>query len=221
MATGNREIYASSANHEARAIKIYPEIPLTTEWQRQANSFIELGFHTELNLTKKEYFKSLPKFEAQPEEYRGRLDIPVIVETRIPLERMFILLDIYDHFSRADSVKNWEKDEFETPKTPYTTWLKKLNDYLDVSANAVRKTLKPDERGGNFLDGIAFYLSNPYYKDHYFYLGLPGSQDDSGHNLVPCLSRIFKDIEIEKIYDDMPNDVKNWIVAGRRINTKV
>src|SRR5260221_8554629 len=56
---------------------------LHLEWQRQVERYIELEFNKELNMSEEVYRNSLPKFTAQPENYKKRFDIPVIVDARI------------------------------------------------------------------------------------------------------------------------------------------
>ncbi len=184
---------------------------LEVEWQRQANRFIELGFHTELNLTKDDYLNSLPKFESQPREFKGRLDIPVIVETRISLRRMLDLIGIAQYFG-ADLVKDWEKGQFETPKMPYSTWLNDGSINLKKSVGEVRKALKSDERGGTIFDGIALYLKDPKILEHHF-LDLPGSQVDSDY--APYLYRWNGQSGLHPYFVDDRDPHDGSVVAGK------
>lgn len=50
------------------------EFNLDAEWERQVRKYVELGFHTELGLPEDDYVSSLPKFESQPDHFKGRLD---------------------------------------------------------------------------------------------------------------------------------------------------
>lgn len=79
-----------SPNNRSKEQKIIGETNLSKEWLRQANRYIGLGAHNLLDLLKKDYISSLPKFEPQPETFKGRFDIPILVDPRIdPWELRF------------------------------------------------------------------------------------------------------------------------------------
>lgn len=71
------------------AVKIYPEISLEAEIERQAERYLDLGFHNH-----KEIKMNGGKFKdlimglvvPQPENFKGRLDAPVAVFGQIPPE---------------------------------------------------------------------------------------------------------------------------------------
>lgn len=155
---------------DAEAPKVYPEISLDDEWQRQAQKYIELGFHTERNLSAEDYIASLPKFEAQPKAFAGRFDIPVLVETRITPQRQSELAGLPYHLEGYD-VKDWEGDpkDYRTPDAPYATWIRGKRKFDDI-----RNTLETDERGGTEYDGVALWISKPG-----LYVSLPGSSVES------------------------------------------
>lgn len=142
---------------------------LEAEWQRQANRFVELGFHKELivdgrrvELTVQEYLKSLPRFESQPKEFRGRLNTPLLVETRIPIEKQMKLARIR-YFLEALNKGDWSEDPqgYETPKLPYTTWTDEGARFMGRKVEDVRRELVPDERGGTEFDAVALYIAKP------------------------------------------------------------
>ena len=197
---------------KTETIKIYPEISLEEEWNRQSQNLAAL-FVKELGLTNEQYIASLPKFELQPKEYKGRLDIPVIVETRVPLEKMLKLVGINKYFN-VGLIKEWEKDKFETPKTPYTTWLNDSSINLNKSVDTVRKGLKSDERGGTVFDGIALYLRDPKILEHHF-LDLPGSQVVSGR--APYLNRWNEQPRLNHFWTAHASPNGGSVVAGRKI----
>lgn len=194
-------------------IKIYPEIALEQEWTRQAQKLASL-FAKELNFsTHEEYMITLPRFDLQPKEYKGRLDIPVIVETRVPLKRMLALAGIDTYFD-VDLIKDWEKGRFRTPKAPYITWLNDGSVNLNKSVANVRVALRSDERGGTDFDGIALYLKDPKILEHH-YLDLPGSQVDSGG--APFLGRWAELPRLRHGFVDDAGPVYGSVVAGRKI----
>lgn len=97
------------------------EATLESEWQKQADGLINHGFHRALRLNNEDYINSLPKFDVQAEEYKGRFDIPLLVDPRIiPLRYMISLLGINRGraSSHVDYVFDWGGDEFKSPKTP-------------------------------------------------------------------------------------------------------
>lgn len=165
----------------AETIRIYPEIPLEAEWNRQAQNLAglfakELGFKTP-----EEYVATLPKFESQPENWKGRLDTPVLVETRISTERQCELAGINyasDGLRKAD----WNKElkGYKTPDAPYATWLDDGRNHMNIKPRDVRKNLRADELGGTELDGIALYISDPKILKHH-YLDLPGTAVESDY----------------------------------------
>lgn len=169
---------------QAETIKVYPEISLEEEWQRQAGRFIKLGFNRELDLSAKKYLASLPKFEPQPESFSGRFDIPVLVETRIAPSRQADMAGLPYYFGGLN-IRDWESDPsgYRTSISPYTVWMQDGKKNLGRSVKGVRKTLKPDERGATEYDGVALLIANPtVLKDHY--IDLPGASVGSGRAAV-------------------------------------
>ena len=155
--------------------KIYPEISLEEEWQRQTQGFIRLGFHTKLGLTEENYSRRFPKFTPQPENFKGRLDAPVLVETRISPEDQCKLAGIqYVLGGLAKRDWNEKRKDYTTPKAPYAAWLEDGGNNLGKKPEDVRKNLKDDEIAGTELDGIALYISNPKILEHHS-LDLPGT----------------------------------------------
>jgi len=182
------------------AIKIYPEISLEDEWNRQTQNLARI-FAKELKFeTTEAYMATLPKFEPQPENWKGRLATPVIVETRINPSRQCELAGIryaLDGISKT----NWNKNlkNYTTPKAPYAAWLEDGRNNLNKKPEDVRKNLKDDEIAGTEFDGIALYIANPKILEHHF-LDLPGTAVESVHAAYlilwhggPMLSYFFVD----------------------------
>lgn len=211
-----------SAKPEApEIIEVHPENPFDLEWQKQARRYVELGFDKESGYKATEYIATLPKFDIQPEEYKGRLDIPLIVETRISLRSMILQLGINvdSNSSVVDYVREWRKEEFSTPKTPYVTWVNNKIYNPNKSAEEVRGLLKNDERGGSIFDGLALYLSKPKILDDY-HLVFPGSQVYSSH--VPVLCKDTEGHPVLKSMEEVENPYMGlfkfaFVIAGRKI----
>jgi len=154
-----------------------PELKIQdkSEWERQASRFTELGFHNELKLTKEEYLASLPKFESQPKEYKGTLDTPLLVETRVPIQRQAKLAGI-DYLLTGLDKKDWPDDpkQYKTPDVPYTTWTDEGARFMNRRVQDVRQELASFERGGTEFDGVASYIVKPQILEERF-LDLPGT----------------------------------------------
>ncbi len=147
---------------QVEAIKVYPEISLEDEWQRQSHRFVDLGFHKELNLTEEKYFESLPEFTVQPESFKKGLKSPLLRETRIPIERKCQLTKV-EYLLRGLSQSDWSNDpqKYKTPDLPYTIWTDEGARFVDMPVRDVRKELALDERGGTAADGIDLYIAKP------------------------------------------------------------
>lgn len=178
-------------------VESQPAIDLQLEWNKQSQKLAslfaqELGYKTE-----GEYIASLPKFESQPEQFKGRFDIPVIVETRLPLDKMLGKAGISVYFDTKE-IKDWDENRFKTPKLPYTAWLADGRRNLKKPVRDVRKNLASDERGGTLYDGIALYLRKPnILRDNF--LNFPGSKVGSG--IFPCL----------RLRDGRPEVDDDWV----------
>lgn len=165
---------------KTKEVKIYPEISFQEERVRQIRRYISLGFHKKLGKTEEEYAKRFPEFTLQPENFKRRLDTPVLVETEISPEDQCELAGIeygLDGLNKED----WNKKlkDYTAPKAPYATWLEDGRNNLNKKPEDVRKNLKGDKIGGTELDGIALYISNPKILEHHF-LDLPGTAVGSG-----------------------------------------
>lgn len=136
------------------------ELDPKAEWRRQANRYIELGFHRMLEVSEDEYLTSLPRLGAQPRRFAGRFDVPVIVERRInPFIQARMAGLSYDDFYLGP--EDWEGDpkSYKTPDVPYVTWMQLGRKNISKSIEAVRKNLAPDERGATIHDGIALFIT--------------------------------------------------------------
>lgn len=148
---------------------------LSAEWEGQVKKYIRLGFHKELNLSKEEYRDSLSKFTLQPENYKGRFDIPVLVETRIPVNRQAKLAGLYYYLDGLE-VRDWEYDPkgYKTPETPYVTWMQDGRNYCSSAVKNFRQNIAEDERGATEFDGVALFIKNPKVLQHHS-IDLPGT----------------------------------------------
>lgn len=168
-----------------------PELNLEAEWQRQANRYVELGYHRKLGLTEEAYLASLPKFEPQPEDYRGKFDVTLLVETRIPWERQaqLAVISAFDYLrERINQTRPWD-GRSKTPETPYTGWFNGWGQRFPdkITPFDARKQLTQDEIGAGPFEGIALQITHPELTRSGKYFDLIGYQVESGR--VPCLHR--------------------------------
>lgn len=155
--------------------KMYPEISLEEERERQIKGFIGLGFHTKLGKTEEEYAMRFPRFTSQPKSFKGRMDTPVLVETEISPKDQCELAGI-PYFLDGLSKTDWNQSlkGYTTPKAPYAAWLDDGRNHMNKKVKDVRSNLKSDEIGGTELDGIDLYISNRKIVEHHL-LDLPGT----------------------------------------------
>ncbi len=178
------------------------EAPTATDldriWEVDANTLADL-YAEPLGMERQEYMDGLPHFFAQPEGYRGRFDIPVIVQTADPergltIARMHDIVGIRADNWGPDLTRDWERDPsgFVTPRT-YATWVSDGSATLGLTPAEVRASLAPDERAGTIFDGLGLYVKDRGILDRRFLL-LPGSQvGDVDHDHAPSL-RLSKNV---------------------------
>lgn len=195
---------------DAKREHVYPKVSLDAECQGQTQRLAGL-FAKELGLTEEEYTATLPKFVPQPEQFKGRFDVPIIVETRVPLKRMLELAGIVTYFD-VDSIKDWKEGKFATPKTPYTVWVNDGTSNRNKSVKTVRESLKADERGANTHEATALYLKDPKILDKY-YLDILGSQVGSGS--APYLARWDGQPELHRHFVAHGDPHYGSVVAGK------
>nr|AQS34449.1 hypothetical protein [uncultured bacterium] len=152
---------------------------LNAEWERHASRYVELGFHKVLELSERKYRESLPRFGPQPESFKGRFDIPRLVETRIDVAKQAELVRIR-YLLEGYNVRDWEQDPrgYKTPKLPYVAWMQDGRAYLGKSVASVRRLMATDERGATEFDGIALYIMDHNILEDHF-IDLPGTSVES------------------------------------------
>ncbi|GAA1857511.1 hypothetical protein GCM10009836_42150 [Pseudonocardia ailaonensis] len=138
-------------------------LDLDGELARQAAGYVALGFHRELGLTEAEYVASLPRFAPQPPEYRGRLDVPLLVETRIPWERQADLAGITRSVGTRTTTFVPIDERHREPAGPYTAWFAWFGQRFPdpVAPDEARAELAADERGGSVLELVAQHVAHP------------------------------------------------------------
>lgn len=189
---------AQSAKKYSKAKEVSPhvELNLDAEWQRQAQNYLNLGFHTEAGFSdtdegKQAFLDSLPKFEPQPEEYKGKFDMPLLVIKKIPWERQAELagIDISDYLrSMIDKTREWKDNPAKTLDVfAYTGWFNNWGQRFaeKISPFDARKQLTLTESGGGPHEGIALQVNHPEFNQDSKYFDLIGY--DVGSASVPDL----------------------------------
>jgi hypothetical protein len=165
---------------------------LTQEVERIATKYQEMEFHKHktLNVSKGRLKDMIMELVSpQPESFKGRFDIPVIVFGQIPVEDQAKLAGV-NYYLKGLNVRDWEEDPrgYRTPKGAYMTWIQDGSKNLKRSVEIVRSTLDPDERGATEHDGIGLYIARPnILTDHY--VDLPGTS--VGSDSAACLKLWF------------------------------
>jgi hypothetical protein len=151
---------------------------LTQELEISVANYQDMGFHKHraLNVCKgklKDMIMDLIK--PQPESFKGRFDIPVIVFGHIPVEDQAKLAGVH-YGLEGLYVRDWEGDPrgYRTPAEVYMTWMQDGRQNLKRNVKKVRSTFDPAERGATVYDGIGLYIARPnILTDHY--VDLPGT----------------------------------------------
>lgn len=204
---------------EAQAVA---ELDLEVEWKRQSSNFVNLGYHRELGLTEEKYLASLPKFEPRPEEYQGRFDAPMLIETRIPWEKQAQLADIaVSEYLKARIAQTVPADEkSQAPESAYTGWFNKWGQRFPkpIKPFDARSQLAEDEVGGSPFDSVALQVHNPEVVKSGKYFDAIGYSVGSGH--VPDLYDWGGRPGLDARWGDDAYDNDRPIVRGRKIVTK-
>lgn len=151
--------------------KIYPEITLSEEHQRQGLILAE-RFAARLSMSEEDYIAALPQFPESPANYSALgLNVPIIVETRVSwreaaeLSGIFVT-DYLKERANAGEVVNWEDDKFEMPQVPFSAWAQNGTKFVYRKPSDVREDLlsgkeNKDYRAGRILDSIATWNVRP------------------------------------------------------------
>ncbi len=142
---------------------IVPEI-LDPEknWNSQINRLIDHGFDIEVGLSSEEYTKSIPAFQPQPENFKGRFNIPLLVDPRIPLGTQLRLLHV-----GFPEIKTSNLEEVVTPESPYQIWVQDGTRFMGHSCFSARRTFANDERGLTIIEGLALFREIPKVLEHH------------------------------------------------------
>jgi hypothetical protein len=136
---------------------------LDTEWQRQVQRHLDAGYHHAIGVTADEYRASIPRLGPQPDSYRGRFDVPVLVEARMPWTQAAPLAGI--NLSAHTRRFGYEPvaGAPERPEQPYWMWCNGWGQrFTDPVAPAdARAALRDDEVAANVGELVAMHLACP------------------------------------------------------------
>ena len=223
--TGNFLKVKPDSAPKPEAKKYYPEIPLDEEHKRQA--LILAGrFAGRLGMSDEAYIATLPQFPERPSNYSELgLNVPVIVETRVPwmeaaeLSGIFVT-DYLKEKANAKEVSDWGDDKFEMPQVPFSAWAQDGTRFVYRKPSDVREELgkgeNKDYRAGRIIDSIAIWNVHPDIIKTLFWdiIGTMVGSDD-----VPDLDHWDGRPELHADQVDSANPDFRALVLGREIRT--
>lgn len=203
---------------------VFPsEFDLDAEWQRQAGRYVELGFADILKMTEEEYLESLPRFAEQPEEYKDRFNLPLLVETRIPWQeqakRSGIVVSGYVNSQRPVLRDGLSVLTNNYPVTPYTGWFNIWGERFPkrIGSRTAHSQLAGDEYGGCSRDGVALQIAFPQFTENKKYFHLIG--DRIRPYDVPALRHTGRGPEVCAVGDSFASVNFRPLVRGIQVVT--
>lgn len=189
---------AEAAADDPLALAPAPADP-AAEGRRIALAYVEHGFHQRLGMSAADYVRSLPVPGRQPAGYAGRLDMPLVVETRITWQEQASLLGVALSSGSARSEYVPADGGSPTPGRPYAGWFNRWGQrFADpVAAAAARAGLREDEVGAGPLELLAAHLAQPgLCRQGRFYeavghvardMTVPGMTSAAERERTPCM----------------------------------
>ena len=145
-----------------------------TELMSQAAIYQKFDFPRELRMSNTEFERVIATLVTpQPEWYKGRFDIPVVViGTRVLLGRQYEMLGC----NWSIPGRNWINDEaYKIPDVPHLVWMQDGTRNIGRSVDNVLSSLAIDERGATLHDGVGLYVARPGILQHHF-IDFPGTR---------------------------------------------
>ncbi len=159
-----RELISIKANYNGLYVLPH-EYTDPSDWNKevleQVDKFVELGFNDEIGLTVEEYRRSLALPEGgivQPKNYKGRFDIPIVVDPRLSLSEVFRRWGIAE-FVDTREIKNITP----IPEGPYIAWTHYMRNYSNISAEKALTMFAMDEVASTLAEATSFYCYDPDY----------------------------------------------------------
>ncbi len=214
-----------SRRREIRIIERGEKVPtpeeryLTELWWEQVDNFCWYNFHKELGFTESRYRNSLPRFFQQPKTYKERFDVPLIIETRIPLERQRELVGIILDPSDID-IHLGITDITPVPDKPYTIWAQRAKKSQERTLMEAVRQFTDDEVGSPLVlvEVISYFLNYPRLLRETPDVYAVGSR--CGQDRIPRLVALIEEVSLSSIPH---NDFFSGLVLsrGREINFRL
>jgi hypothetical protein len=132
------------------------------EWERQIQTFIELGYHKALGMTEGQYRRSFHEPRAPLDAWGGKFDRLLVIENRLPWWRKFIWMGQRELRPQRPSAGIRLYKEFVVPANNYTLWFQDGSVYANTPPRDVAGTLfAPFERGLSITEGFDLYANYP------------------------------------------------------------
>lgn len=107
-------------------------------------------------MTEAEYVKTVSANVIQPENYRGIFDLPVFVETRIPIAEQLEQLKIDDYINAANLFHLNEEIN-----SPYVAWTHNLSLHSGKTISETHSSYREIETGSTAIEVISFAVHYP------------------------------------------------------------
>lgn len=207
----------------AESPKVYPEISLEEEFERQRQIVIERVIKP-LNMNEASSLSQLPSsFPERLISYDGlSLSVPLIP----PKFKGVPWINIVDASGlvvsqylreRIEDLKEWEDPrKIVLPDKPYATWVQDGSRYVYRKPIDVRQDLQEDERGGNQWDGLALALFRPDMVKNMFWDLIGASVGSDG---VPCLDWLGGGPGFDYYFSDAAGPGDRALVCGSQFKT--
>jgi hypothetical protein len=161
--SSQRRVAAPEPAAERAIDVVAPPDDLEAEWRRQVQRHVDRGFHRSLGLDIDTYVASLPRPTAQPPEYAGRFDVPLLVDGRVPWSDAAPLAGInLSALSRRHGYQPIDPSA-SRPTRAYWAWFSGWGQrFPDPIAPAdARSALRDDEVAGDVTEMVAMHLAHP------------------------------------------------------------
>ena len=122
---------------------------------------LDLGFHTELELSQPAYVASIPLVGPSPDP--DRFSIPLIVETRIGWRRQAQLAAVELSQGTRSTEYVAANPRWQCPTEPYVAWCAAWDQRFaePIAGREARSRLSHDEIGGSPLELVAMHIAHP------------------------------------------------------------
>ncbi|WP_236792233.1 hypothetical protein [Amycolatopsis sp. GM8] len=137
-----------------------PQTEWNQLWSKTVEAYIAAGFPDRLGMSASVYASSLPVITAQPPEYRGQLDIPLVIEPRIPWREQAEMLGVrVSNHSRRFAFEPVDP----SPRVPYIGWFNAWNARFEgpISSIDARAALAEHECGATPAELLAMNAALP------------------------------------------------------------